>query len=100
MDYGDEESVKRRSTKVSLEEERIEEALKKFLSSYDGRAALWAILSYCKIYNSPSDSEYILREIGKQDVGRYILGLMFRAEPNAYTLMRQEASNREEKING
>lgn len=99
MDHGDKERVRDRNKKLELEEERVLAQLEHVLSSYDGRALFWDILSVCRIYNSPSNSEYILREIGRQDVGKIVLDMIFKANPHAYTTMRQEAENRMNKIN-
>ncbi len=100
-DTGNVKEVKKRKTKAQLAAERDDAWLREVLSTEGGRAVLYKILEHCGVYRSPiTDPLETFRELGRQDVGRWLMGEIFTCQSHVYTTMREEASNREGKPNG
>lgn len=100
-DTGDEQKVKIKKTAHELRRDRELEETRKLLQTYGGRAFVWRLLSVCGVYNqAPGSSDDIARFEGKRDIGLHILNEVFTSDPNAYTIMRNEASERQETLEG
>lgn len=64
-------------------------------SSVAGRRVLWRILSFCGVYQAPvGDTNDIMRQLGKKDVGLYILDLIGDCSEERLITMMREAKNR------
>lgn len=103
-DVGDVKKVKKKRKAVDLVREREQEELRVLLETYGGRSFVWRILiDFCGIYKTGiTDSLDTFRELGRRDVGLWILAEVFNSSPDIYTVMRNEASDRNdnlEKIN-
>lgn len=95
-DVGDIEQVKEKKTKAQLEKERQVEELRYILSTSGGRNWIWRLLSECKIYKAKvTDQLLTFREIGREDIGLWILAEIMETEPYAYIKMQEEAKERE-----
>ncbi len=90
-DFGDAEQDGERQLRAQSEEERDVAYLKWVLSSQAGRAVIWRILRKCymfeKVVTHPQET---FRQEGRRDVGIELLDECFTADPNSYTIMRQE----------
>lgn len=95
-DAGDPSDVKKRKTKAQLRKEREREELRQILETYGGRAYVWRLLEKCGVYKiSMTGNSYTFFNEGKREVGLEVLAEVFDANPNVYTLMRQEAVERD-----
>lgn len=99
-DAGDEKKVRKRKTKADIERERQVEELKKLLEDKGSRYFLWRLLEYCQVFHTTSyhDPTALAINSGKRDPGIWVIAEIFEANPNAYTLMRQEAQEREKYV--
>lgn len=96
LDVGNENHVKERKTVLELKREREVEELKQILDTYGGRALIWRVLSRCGIYRSPvTHPQETFRQMGHQDIGRWLLEEVFTSDKNAYTVIRQEGEERD-----
>jgi hypothetical protein len=83
--------------KIKLERSDVEWST----STEQGRRFLWNIMSYCGIYRDiEGNSEDMMKQIGRRQVGLYLLGLITDESEDRYIEMMREAKNRaiEEKI--
>jgi hypothetical protein len=70
-------------------------------STEQGRRAMWKILSYCGVYRDIEGSgNDMLKQIGRRQVGLYLLGLISDASEDRIFEMMKEAKERsiEEKL--
>lgn len=70
-------------------------------STEQGRRFLWKVLSHCGVYHDFNGAqEDMLKQIGKRQVGLYLLGIISDASEDRIFEMMREAKNRsiEEKI--
>lgn len=70
-------------------------------STEQGRRAMWKLLSYCGVYRDIEGSgNDMLKQIGRRQVGLYILGLISDASEDRIFEMMKEAKERsiEEKM--
>jgi hypothetical protein len=70
-------------------------------STEQGRRAMWKILSYCGVYRDIEGSgNDMLKQIGRRQVGLYLLGLIADSSEERIFEMMKEAKERsiEEKI--
>ena len=96
VDVGDIEQVKEKKTKAQLERERQFEEFRFILSTTGGRNWIWRLLSECKIYKAKvTDPLLTFREIGREDIGLWVLAEIMETEPYAYIKMQEEAKERE-----
>lgn len=96
FDMGDEDQVEEREKKIKLAQEREIEDLREVLATRVGRALVWRLLERCHIYHSaPLDLQEITRFEGGRDVGLWLWNECFTSNPNAYSIMQQEATDRE-----
>lgn len=84
-------------------EERIRKQeildLQNVLSTLSGRTLLWRLIGHCGIYKSPEGHNLDLsRQVGHQDIGRYILGIVADADQEGLFKMMQEAKERQTAI--
>ena len=100
-DTGDEKQVKAKKTAHELRRDREVEETKALLSTYGGRSFMWRLLTECGVYHqAPGSVDEVLRFEGKRDVGLWTINEVFTADPKAYTIMRNEASQRQETLEG
>jgi hypothetical protein len=95
VDVGDAKQVEEAKTKVQIAREREIHELKEILETYRGRALVWRILAMCGLQLAPPN-DFMARHIGRQDIGRELLQEVFTSAPNVYTVMRQEAEERDD----
>lgn len=97
LDVGDARQVDAAKTKVQIAREREIQELKEILETYGGRAFVWRILAECGLQRGvPMVTNEAFRDIGKKDVGQWLLNEVFTSVPNVYILMRQEAQERDD----
>lgn len=99
VDAGDESQVKKRKSASELQKLNEAEALRDLLKSYSGRSFIWRLLTQCGIYDSSFtgvDTLTFFNE-GKRHIGLLLLEDIFEADPNAYTILRNEAAKRKNK---
>ena len=95
LNVGDQKQVKGRKTRLQLDREHEIGELRAILGTYGGRSFLWRLLSECGIYKSPvTHALETFRQLGRGDIGRWTIGEIFEAMPEAYTKMRVEAEDR------
>lgn len=83
------EVAKRRTAEAA---KQADNDLRMLLSLPEGRRFLWRMLSHCRLYETPmGEAERITYNIGRQDVGRFILREIQSVQPEAYIAMQQEA---------
>jgi pimeloyl-CoA synthetase len=83
--------------KIQLERSDVEWVT----STEQGRRFLWKLLSHCGIYRDiEGDSDEMIKQIGRRQVGLYLLGLITDESEDRFIEMMREAKNRaiEEKI--
>ncbi len=96
LDVGDEEQVQDNKDKMGLAREREVEEFKAILQTREGRAFVWRVLCRCGVYCTPVIHELeTFVAIGKQDLGHWLIIEVFTSDPKAYTMMRQEAEERD-----
>lgn len=98
-DAGDKTSVKKRKTKAQLEQERLDEELRKVLSLYEGRSFIWWMLEQAGIYRTTFNESASLGAFqeGMRQLGLQLLARLDEVDPNAYAQMRLEALKRKER---
>ena len=100
MEVDNEEvTTQRRKKKVDLELERQREEFRKLLQFPGNRYWLWRLLSRCHIFHTISDLDPHMMAVksGKRDVGLEVLNEIFDVEPKIFTLIQQEAVEREKE---
>jgi hypothetical protein len=101
VDVGDEKQVKTRKTAMQLRRENEVENLRAILKTAGGRAFIWLLLEQCGIYQSAAGDPYeVARGEGKRDIGLWAMNEVFTSDPQAYTIMRNEAVSRDTKKKG
>ncbi len=95
VNTGDEKQVRKRQNLADLAREREIEEMRQVLSTVGGRAVIYRILMEGDPEGNPVTHELeSFRQMGRQDVGRYILKEVFTSNPEASTVMRLEAEER------
>ena len=98
---GDKTQVKAREDKVKLARLKEVQALHNLLGTYEGRWFMWRLLSESGIHSTSFVGEFPLtmahRE-GKRAMGIWAELELFQSRPEAYTLMRREAEDREKEL--
>lgn len=99
-DLSEEKIVKKRQKKAKLEAERALEDMRQLLAASGNRAFLWRLLTECGVYrtNSEPDQGPMAFREGRRSIGLWILNEMLAARSESYTLMRDEASDREKRL--
>ena len=99
IDTGNEKQVKEIKKAHELVREQELAELQALLEAYGSRSFLWRLLERCGIYKAGiTDSLETFRELGKRDIGLWVLEEIFEADPNAYTTMRSVAASRDTKL--
>ncbi len=97
IDVGDADQVAVAETKAQIAREREVHELGEILDTYGGRALVWRVLAQCGLQRAiPADTNDAFRDIGKKDIGQWLLNEVFTSARDVYTLMRQEAQERDE----
>lgn len=97
-DAGNEELVERKKGIDKGEQDQDDDDLRAILRTKWGRRFVWRMLNECGInHPNPTDNE-TLRRLGRRDVGLAVQSWVFTIEPNAYTLMLNEALAREQTM--
>ena len=93
FDAGDEQQVRQRKSKAKLIREREINNLRQVLSTREGRNVIWNILAYGNIYSeNPGGPDFSIGKFeGKRALAIWLIQEIFTADPNAYTIMRDEA---------
>ena len=95
-DTSDLKQVKKRKTKVQLEQERMDEELRVLVNTEGGAYFIWRLFEQCRMYNSADPGEMpIERFEGRRDVGLWLLGELVSIDEKLYTMIRNVGSNRE-----
>ncbi len=95
-DAGDERQVKVKKTKAALQAEREREELEVLLDDKRVRDFIWRVLDECRLFSViASHQTETFRELGRRDVGLWLMGEIFSAYPPAYTQMRVEHPDEE-----
>lgn len=65
------------------------------LSSDSGRRFIWRVLSFCGVYQDidPVDTSLALKQLGRRQVGLYLLGICSENNQDKVFTMMQEAHN-------
>lgn len=93
IDVGDEVQVKTRKDSVKVTRDVQVEELKKLLERKDFRAFIWRLMSdKCGLYNACTlDHAESQRQLGRRDVGLWLLRDLDQADSQAYPKIRDEA---------
>ena len=70
----------------------------KAVATYEGRFLLWQEMTECGVYStsfSEGNPHLTSYNEGRRSVGLALLDLLFTVDPSAYTIMRQEAEDRD-----
>ena len=98
-DVGDEEQVKDRKISAKLAREEDVECLRAMTETYEGRSVLWRILGQCLLfqpsYTGEANGTFVNE--GKRNIGLWLVDEVFTSNPNAYTMMTDEAVSRDTK---
>ena len=86
-----------RKSKARLAEERQLEEFKQLLKFPGNRYWIWRLLEQCGYFGSVSrsDTHSMTLASGKRDVGVWVMNELFRADPKAFTIIQQEAVERD-----
>ena len=98
---GNPTEVRKRKKKAKLEQERELEELRQLLSVSGNRAFLWRLLEHCKVYHSnpfPENPGSMAMFEGRRNVGLWLLTQMHEADPRAYAIMRDEATEKLKRL--
>lgn len=95
-DAGDDKQVKQKKSAAQLKDEARHHYLTTTLSTYEGRATLWEILSLCGIYKSSftGDERTYFYE-GKRRIGLDLIEKIEAADPHSMARIRDEAIQRD-----
>ena len=97
VDAGDEEQAVIRHQAYSLARQREAEGLHQILDTVAGREFIWRILEYSGCESvAPLETNALARYEGRRDVGMWIKNECFTSYPDSYSIMRQEAEEREQ----
>ena len=92
----DEPKVKRRKLTEKQRRQKEIADFKLLLEQPIGRDFVWRVLSECKIYHNPNYGEQGQRDLGRRDVGLWLLKEILENEPEAYIIMQREDRERSE----
>ena len=88
----DEAQVKAAPEKQKSKREKHLNKVRACLSSKDGRAYMWHLLGYCKVFEDIwVPSAEIHRLAGRQGVGHFLMKEIIEADESAYLQMQKEA---------
>lgn len=94
---GDAKHVKKKRRKRRFARHDELANLRSVLSTEAGREVVWRFIEQCGVFHSPpTHPQDTFRYVGRADIGRWVMAEVFEAHPEAYTLMRQEAEQREQ----
>lgn len=91
----DKEQVKKaRRAENNLEEKKLDD-MRWVLRDPQGRRVLWRIMSFCKSYSSAyaTEANDAYYNIGQQDVGRFVMSEITKADEEKLFLMMKEHTN-------
>lgn len=98
IDTDDPIKVKKRQTKAELVRMREVDELRAILQMRGGRNAVWRVLEKCGVhgisFRGEMTHETAFNE-GARNVGNWLMQEVFTADSGAYSLMRQEAQERD-----
>jgi len=91
-DASDEALVAEAQQQAALRFERDKTELQALLKRRDARFLVWRVLEQCGVYhtNAHIDARAQIQE-GRRSIGLWLLEQVLQADPNSYTLIRQEA---------
>lgn len=92
-----EKGVKKMGTREERLNHRQLDDLKAVLGSIHGKRLLWRIMSECAPFTSPlhSSGSQLYYNVGRQDIGRFIMDAVLSADPNKFLEMQIEAKDYE-----
>jgi hypothetical protein len=95
-DAGDEKHVAKAKSKRQLKKEADDHFLTSVLSTYEGRAVIWRLLSECGVFRSSftGDTDTYFFE-GKRSIGLDIINMIADVDPHGFSQIRDEAVQRE-----
>jgi hypothetical protein len=96
-DVGDEAEVKKRRTKAQLAREREIAEVAKLMDTAAGRAFVWRLLErggFHKLSFAGADTHTTAFNEGRRDMANWVLSECLTARPQCYTVMRNEAEDR------
>lgn len=98
-DKADTKNAEEQERKRKLRELHENNTLAKLVHTYEGRAALWLMLSECHIYheNQCGDALLMAKHEGERAVGLRITQKVLTITPERYNQMREEAVRREKE---
>ena len=78
---------------LKLARDRELNDLRFLLSHEEGRRTFWRLLAHCKNFSSCYDSSgsRVYYNVGRQDVGHYVMAEILEANQDSYFLMMTEA---------
>jgi hypothetical protein len=93
MNAADRGQVKHAARKEKDRRARDLKDLRAILASPEGRRVLWRVLCYCEVFADPSHArgDMTHQNIGKGNVGRFMISEINEADEQSYFLMMQEA---------
>lgn len=70
------------------------EDFRTLVKSTAGRTVIWWLLELCGVYSDDfrgEDTHFMARASGRRSIGLEVIEKVFTADPNGYTLIRNEA---------
>jgi len=98
IDVGDEQQVKEQKREKRHDRKHEIADLKELLGTYGGRAFMWRLLEEAQFYSDPPmDTNASFFHAGQRHMALWVLNEVFTADPEAYTIIRNEAASRDAK---
>lgn len=96
IDLSDEAGVERAAKAAELRNQRYLEAFRKVLGTPEGRTFIWSLLMVTRVFDSVWDQSSRIHYLaGRQELGQDILRIVLDLSPEAFLLMKQEATEEE-----
>jgi hypothetical protein len=96
-DVGEKSIVRKRKKAAKLLLLQEIEETRRLLETPGGRWFLWRLLEECGVYRTfgVQDSHSMAMLSGRRDIGLWIIGKVFEANPNGYRLLMEEQKERD-----
>ena len=94
----DSKEVAKKKTKAAFNLREDQSYLKDVIDSYAGRAVIWDVLNYCRIYTKGfTGSELAFYNEGRRDVGLELIEKISEVDSKVMLKITEEAIERDER---
>ena len=95
VDLGDPRDVKDKRNEALRRQIDAKDALRAIMASPAGRSWMFSLLEYCGAFRSPfaSNALFMAHNVGRGDVGRYLLDSIMSACPDTLMVMIKETED-------